>query len=87
MRMSQRAPWSSWPCDPLDKTKKEVTEKRSLGFDELDHQRSQEQHPDLVAPVVEGTHLMRRSRAVTLPEVSPRNEAARSQKDVEDPKL
>lgn len=38
----------------LDKTKKEVTEKRSLGFDELDHQRSQEQHPDLVAPVVEG---------------------------------
>ena len=68
------SPWSSWPCDSFGQNQEGGDRERALWFDEPVRQRSQEQHPDLVVR----THLMRCSRAVTLLEVGPRSEMARS---------
>lgn len=62
----------------LDKTKKEVTEKEPLDLMSLTIRGARSGILTWWLLCLRGTHLMRPSRAVTLPEVSPRNETARS---------
>ena len=62
----------------LDKTKKEVTEKEPFGLMSLSIRGARSDIPTWWFLWSRGTHLMRCSRAVTLLEVGPRSETARS---------